>query len=187
MGNRLSTIYPRTGDEGMTGLGDGSRIAKNDARIRTLGAIDETNSLIGILVSQSPGLPDNKEIGIMLIKIQHRLFDLGGELSIPDRIAITAKHVNELEEWLDSFNADLAPLKNFILPGGHQSAAFCHLARSVCRRAESEAVNLNQQDSQTVNPQSLKYLNRLSDLLFVLSRIFNQQTQQPDILWQPGL
>ncbi|MEE9494387.1 MAG: cob(I)yrinic acid a,c-diamide adenosyltransferase [Gammaproteobacteria bacterium] len=183
MGNRLSKIYTRTGDEGMTGLGDGSRVAKNDARIRTLGAIDETNSLIGILINQS----DNKEIDDMLTKIQHRLFDLGGELSIPDRIAITEKHVNELEEWLDNCNADLAPLKNFILPGGSQSAAFCHLARSVCRRAESEAVNLNQQNSQTINPQSLKYLNRLSDLLFVLSRTFNRQAKQPDVLWQPGL
>jgi cob(I)alamin adenosyltransferase len=178
MGFRLSRIYTRTGDQGMTGLGEGTRVPKDSGRVECYGTVDELNSVIGLLLAT--GVPDALEEP--LLAIQHRLFDLGGELSIPGNSAISDDHVTELEQWLDDLNAGLSPLEEFILPGGTQAAAVCHLARTVCRRAERRLVTLTHQDS--VNPASVKYLNRLSDLLFVMARAINKEAGQPDILWQ---
>ena len=180
MGNRLSKIYTRTGDEGDTGLGDGSRVRKDHMRVEAFGTVDELNSLIGLLLT----LPLDDQIAQTLTDCQHRLFDLGGELSIPDYMTITAQHVKALETCLDSLNAELSPLKEFILPGGCTGAATCHLARAVCRRAERRLVSLAA--LETVNPESLCYLNRLSDLLFVMARSLNRQAGNPDVLWKHG-
>ncbi len=179
MGNRLSKIYTRTGDDGDTGLGDGTRVRKDDARVEAFGTVDELNSLIGLLLTKK--LPA-KQIEQTLIDVQHRLFDVGGELSIPDYMTLTAHHVEALESCLDTLNAELAPLKEFILPGGCTEAAICHLARTVCRRAERRLVSLAA--LETVNPESLCYLNRLSDLLFVMARSLNRQAGHPDVLWK---
>jgi len=178
MGYRISKIYTRTGDSGSTGLGDGSRITKDSPRIAAMGDIDELNSLIGLLLTET--LP--VEIETMLNRIQHQLFDAGGELSIPGHTRLTTDHVLLLEHWLDSLNETLPPLKEFILPGGSRAAALCHLARSVCRRAERLLVTLA--DTESVNADILKYLNRLSDLLFVMARVTNRHSGHEDILWQ---
>ena len=180
MGHRLSKIYTRTGDAGTTGLGDGTRVDKDDIRIEAFGTVDELNSVIGLLITECPG----GDIGAMLTDIQHELFDLGGELCIPGRVALHDAQVQRLEQWLDTLNAPLAPLKEFILPGGSRAAALCHLARTVCRRAERLCVGLNK--TSEVNAAGLKYLNRLSDLLFVMARALNVQAGQPDVLWEPG-
>ena len=178
MGNRLSRIYTRTGDQGTTGLGDGSRISKDSVRVDAYGEVDELNSVIGLLLSEAPG----DDIGALLTDIQHRLFDLGGELSIPGHRILAEAHVAHLEATLDGFNADLPPLKEFILPGGSRAAAWCHLARTVCRRAERRVVTLMVQEE--INPVGLRYLNRLSDLLFVLARVLNRSANRPDVLWR---
>jgi cob(I)alamin adenosyltransferase len=178
MGNRLSKIYTRTGDDGTTGLSDGSRIAKDHPRIEAIGTIDELNSAIGVILAQ--GLPS--AIDTMLTTIQHTLFDLGGELSMPDTVCVNQDQVSRLEQWLDTLNADLSPLKEFILPGGCPAAADCHLARAVCRRAERRLQTLSQRE--TVNPNSVGYLNRLSDLLFVIARELNRVAGRPDIFWR---
>jgi len=171
MGNRLS------GDDGTTGLGDGARIPKDDARIEALGAVDELNSTIGLLRDAAvPG-----DIDTVLSAIQHHLFDLGGELSIPGYQLIKAEAVDHLEAELDRLNAELEPLKEFILPGGTSAAAWCHLARSVCRRAERRVVSLNREAQQADTPRH--YLNRLSDYLFVLSRYLNKAAGRGDVLW----
>lgn len=180
MGHRLSKIYTRTGDSGETGLGDGSRTAKDSPRIESIGAVDEVNSTIGVLLTES--LPP--QVAECLTGVQHDLFDLGGELSIPGRSAITQAHVQRLESSLDEFNAALPPLKEFILPGGTRAAALTHLARTVCRRAERYVVTVSR--SETVSPFTIQYLNRLSDLLFVLARALNRAGGQGDVLWQPG-
>jgi len=180
MGHRLSKIYTRTGDDGTTGLGDGSRIKKTERRIEAIGTVDELNSLIGLLLARE--LPE--EIHNSLTDIQHDLFDLGGELSIPGRATIAAPQVKRLETILDQFNADLPPLKEFILPGGSEEAAVCHVARSVCRRAERRVVHLG--EAENINTASAEYLNRLSDLLFVLARALNVHAGRHDVLWQPG-
>jgi cob(I)alamin adenosyltransferase len=180
MGHRLSKIYTRTGDDGTTGLGDGSRVKKTSPRIKAIGAVDELNSVIGVLLTHD--LPE--EIRAVLTDIQHDLFDLGGELSIPGRTAVTERQVKQLETTLDKFNADLPPLKEFILPGGSEAAAVCHLARTVCRRAERCAIHL--METEKISSMVTKYLNRLSDLLFVLARALNAHAGQPDVLWQPG-
>ena len=177
MGNRLSKIYTRTGDDGTTGMGDGSRVEKDDPRIEAIGAVDELNSTTGFLLTHE--LPD--AVRTSLTTIQHRLFDIGGEFSIPGTTVITTEQVEQLEQILDELNADLPPLKEFILPGGTESAAACHMARAVCRRAERRSYSLGKQAS--VNPASLKYLNRLSDLLFVMARHLNQQAGEPDVFW----
>ena len=177
MGNRLSKIYTRTGDDGTTGMGDGSRVEKDDPRIEAIGAVDELNSTTGFLLTHE--LPD--AVRTSLTTIQHRLFDIGGEFSIPGTTVITTEQVEQLEQILDELNADLPPLKEFILPGGTKSAAACHLARAVCRRAERRSYSLGKQAS--INPASLKYLNRLSDLLFVMARHLNQQAGKPDVFW----
>lgn len=179
MGYRLSKIYTRTGDNGTTGLGDGTRTLKSSLRVAAMGDIDELNSHIGVLLAE-PGLPD--QIRDTLITIQHELFDLGGEISIPGSAAISGEQVTSLEKLLDNLNEDLSPLKEFILPGGTRPAALCHVARAVSRRAERTLVALSQQE--TIPPVSLKYLNRLSDLLFVMARSLNHYNGQGDILWK---
>lgn len=180
MGHRLSKIYTRTGDDGTTGLGDGTRVKKTSPRVEAMGAVDELNSVIGILLTHE--VPE--DIRAPLTDIQHELFDLGGELSIPGRTAVTEAQVGRLEATLDQLNADLAPLKEFILPGGTQAAAMCHLARAVCRRAERCVHHLAENES--VSPVAAKYLNRLSDLLFVIGRVLNARHGRQDVLWQPG-
>lgn len=181
MGNRLSKIYTRTGDDGTTGLGDGARIAKNSARIAAIGDIDELNSQLGVVLAAAH-LP--APFHPLLTAIQHELFELGGELSIPGYTRITDAMVLRLEHMLDTLNEPLPPLKEFILPGGSEAAARCHVARAVCRRAERGLVTLAQ--TETVSPAALHYLNRLSDLLFVMCRAINRALEQPDVLWSPN-
>jgi cob(I)alamin adenosyltransferase len=178
MGHRLSKIVTRTGDAGTTGLGDGSRVAKDSPRIEAIGAIDELNSMLGMLLAEA--LPD--AISACLIDIQHELFDLGGELSIPGRAAVTDDHVARLEDAVERFNADLEPLKEFVLPGGTRAAAIAHVARTVCRRAERALIALA--GVEGVGVPARKYLNRLSDLLFVLARALNRRAGRPDVLWR---
>src|SRR5580765_2632549 len=161
MGNRLSKIYTKTGDDGTTGLGDGTRVAKDSARVAAYGTVDELNSAIAMVLAQEIPAP----IRETLTQVQHDLFDLGGELCIPGMAMIHDGDVERLEKTLDEFNADLPALKDFILPGGGSAAASCHLARTVCRRAEREVVSLSRQEP--VRPVAIRYLNRLSDLLFV--------------------
>ncbi len=179
MGNRLSKIYTRTGDDGTTGLGDGQRIPKDHVRVEAYGTVDELNSTLGVVLA-GDGLPT--EIRDCLIRVQHRLFDLGGELCLPGHTAIDDGQVAALEQTLDAFNRDLPPLKDFILPGGSLAAASCHVARAVCRRAERRCWTLSQ--TEAVNAHSLKYLNRLSDLLFVIARYLNRMENRPEPLWQ---
>lgn len=179
MGHRLSRIYTRTGDDGTTGLGDGTRVAKDHARVEAFGSVDELNSVLGLLLAE----PLDDRIRDTLTRIQHSLFDLGGELCIPGRSVLDDARVTELEQVLDRLNADLAPLKEFILPGGTRAAAICHLARTVCRRAERRVYTLSRQEP--VQPVTLRYLNRLSDLLFVMARAINRVSNASDVLWQP--
>ncbi len=179
MGHRLSKIYTRTGDDGTTGLGDGSRAPKDGSRVEAYGTVDELNSMLGLLLTQD--LP--ADIHSLLTKLQHELFDLGGELCIPGRSVISPQHVQRLENELDRLNANLAPLNEFILPGGTRAAAVCHLARTICRRAERRTVTLAR--AETVSAATISYLNRLSDLLFVLARYLNAAANCPDVLWIP--
>ena len=179
MGNRLSKIYTRTGDDGTTGLGDGSRVAKESLRVEAYGSVDETNSAVGVVLS-APALPP--EIKRCLTEVQHDLFDLGGELCIPGHLIITAAYVERLEKELDGFNAALPPLKDFILPGGSPAAAACHVARAVCRRAERRCWSLARAES--VAPNALMYLNRLSDLLFVLARVLARDAEGGEVIWR---
>jgi cob(I)alamin adenosyltransferase len=178
VGHRLSKIYTRTGDKGSTGLGNGARVDKDSARIEAIGSVDELNSALGLLLTHE--LP--AAVQQTLTQVQHRLFDLGSELSIPGATMLAADEVAQLEQALDQLNAELAPLKEFILPGGAPAAALCHLARTICRRAERRVVTLAKQES--VNPHSVMYLNRLSDLLFVVARSLNKQAGVPEVLWQ---
>ena len=178
MGNRLSRIYTRTGDDGSTGLGDGSRIDKDSLRVEAIGSVDELNSAIGVLLVN----PLSESVQSTLIDVQHTLFDMGGELCIPGTTLLTEVSVVTLEQALDALNADLQPLKEFILPGGSSAAAACHLARAICRRCERRIHSLSKAES--VNPVSLQYLNRLSDLLFVMARHLNKDAGMPDVLWQ---
>jgi cob(I)alamin adenosyltransferase len=182
MGHRLSRIYTRTGDDGTTGLGDGTRIPKDDARVEAFGTVDEANSAVGMVLSV-PGLPE--DIVACLTRVQHDLFDLGGELCIPGYVAITASYVTRLERELDGFNEALPPLKDFILPGGGPATAACHVARTVTRRAERRVWTLAGRDP--VSPEATRYLNRLSDLLFVLARVIARHEQGSEVLWQKGL
>jgi len=186
MGKRLTKIYTRTGDTGTTGLGDGSRVTKDHSRIEAIGTIDELNSAIGMVLAYD--LPE--PISECLNKIQHDLFDLGGELSIPDHIIISEEEITYLEKSLDALNEKLPTLKEFILPSGGLATSHCHLARSICRRAERRCWTLNNTDpSNTVNPPinpfALKYLNRLSDLLFVASRTLARHENGSEVLWKP--
>lgn len=178
MGNRLSKIYTKTGDDGTTGLGDGSRVAKDSARVTAYGTVDEANSAIGVLLAVGD-IPE--DIRDLLTRVQHQMFDLGGELCIPGHAAIHDADIERLEERLDHYNEPLPPLKDFILPGGGEAAARCHLARTIVRRAERECVTLSHHDA--VRPQAIRYLNRLSDLLFVLARVLARQAGQGEVLW----
>jgi cob(I)alamin adenosyltransferase len=177
MGHRLTKIYTRTGDEGTTGLGDGARLDKDDSRIEAIGTVDELNSVLGMLL-ECP-LPETAVP--VLVNIQHDLFDLGGELSLPGTPLVTDERVTILEEVLDEINWTLPPLKEFILPGGGSAAATCHLARAVCRRTERRLVTLNR--TEPLNPASLRYINRLSDLLFVLARHIAREAGEGEVFW----
>ena len=177
MGNRLSKIYTRTGDDGSTGLGDGARVGKDSLRVTAYGTVDEANSTIGLLLAAD--VPD--DIRDLLTTVQHQLFDLGGELCIPGHAAIEDADIERLEQQLDRYNDDLPPLKDFILPGGGEAAARCHIARTVVRRAERESVALSRVED--VRPQAVSYLNRLSDLLFVLARVLARASGHGEVLW----
>jgi cob(I)alamin adenosyltransferase len=177
VGNRLSRIYTRTGDDGSTGLGDGSRVSKDSARVAAYGTVDEANSAIGLVLACE--IPE--DVRGSLVGVQHQMFDLGGELCIPGHAAIFDADIERLETTLDRYNATLPPLKDFILPGGGLAAAHCHLARTICRRAEREVVTLARHDS--VRPEAVRYLNRLSDLLFVLARVLARASGHGETLW----
>lgn len=177
MGNRLSRIYTRTGDDGSTGLGDGSRTGKDSARVNAYGTVDEANSAIGVLLA----VPIPDDIRALLTTVQHQLFDLGGELCIPGHAAIHGEDIDALERQLDHYNDDLPALKDFILPAGGEGAARCHLARTIVRRAERETVALARLEQ--VRPEAVRYLNRLSDLLFVLSRVLARADGHGEVLW----
>ena len=178
MGNRLSKIYTRTGDDGTTGLGDGTRVAKDDVRVEAYGTVDEANSAIGVVLVVA-SVP--QRIRDCLVDVQHDLFELGGELCIPGHSAVTDQFVHRLETILDSLNSDLPSLKDFILPGGGQAAANCHLARAIVRRAERRVSTLAA--VETVHPEAIKYLNRLSDLLFVIARVLARSESGQEVLW----
>ena len=179
MGNRLSKIATRTGDDGTTGLGDGRRVPKDDARIAAIGDVDELNSSIGVLLCES--MPS--DVRDALTRIQNDLFDLGGELSIPGHSMIQESHLAQLDAWLAEYNATLPPLKELILPGGSRAAALAHVCRTVCRRAERAIVALGRADTAGVNEAPRRYVNRLSDLLFVLARVLNRVDGGTDVLW----
>lgn len=179
MGNRLTRIYTRTGDDGSTGLGTGERVAKDCARVEAYGTVDELNACIGLVLA-IPALPG--AVRDSLTAIQHRLFDLGGELAVPGRDVLIAGDSLDLERALDALNDDLPPLKDFVLPGGTPGGAACHLARTVCRRAERRLITLQRSDA--VNPESVRYLNRLSDLLFVMSRVLCRADGGSEVIWK---
>lgn len=180
MGNRLSKIYTRTGDKGTTGLGDGTRVDKDSLRVEAYGTVDELNSAVGLVLAAA--IPD--DIRACLTRVQHELFDLGGELCMPGFTMIPEAFTTGLESDLDGFNADLPPLKDFILPGGSEAAARCHLARTVCRRAERRVISLAGIDA--INPESVRYLNRLSDLLFVIARVLARADGGSEVIWVHG-
>jgi cob(I)alamin adenosyltransferase len=178
MGNRLSKIATRTGDNGTTGLGDGSRVSKDSLRVHAMGDVDELNSHIGLLLCESLPSVLREE----LVSIQHDLFDLGGELCIPGYTLITEAHVARLDTLLEKYNADLPPLKDFILPAGSRAAALAHVCRTICRRAERAIVTLG--NNEIINDKPRQYTNRLSDLMFVLSRVLNRYAGGSDVLWE---
>lgn len=179
MGHRLSKIYTRTGDTGTTGLATGERVPKTDVRIEACGDVDETNSLLGLLLAE-PALPAS--IAATLERVQHDLFEIGAELTLPGYVKIGEEHIRHLEQELDALNAELPPLKEFVLPGGNRAAAVCHHARTVCRRAERRAWAAASQHS--VSPHVLSYLNRLSDLLFVTARTLARRDGGRETLWR---
>jgi len=178
MGNRLSRIVTRTGDDGSTGLGDGTRVRKDTARIEALGSVDELNCTLGVLLSNE--LHD-ETAAACLGEVQHDLFDLGGEIAVPGSIIVEEERVAWLDSQLEIFNRDLPPLKEFVLPGGGSAASASHIARAVCRRAERTCWALA--GSEPVSPMALRYLNRLSDLLFVLARRFARAERGIEPLW----
>jgi cob(I)alamin adenosyltransferase len=178
MGNRLSKIYTRTGDDGTTGLGDGSRVAKDSIRVEAYGTVDEANSAIGLVLA-AQSLPD--EVRTCLTEVQHDLFELGGELCIPGHTAVSQEFIDRLEADLDRFNEDLPMLKEFILPGGGPAAAACHLARTIVRRAERRVGTLA--GVEAIRPEAGKYLNRLSDLIFVIARVLARVESGQEVLW----
>ncbi len=180
MGKRLTRIYTRTGDDGTTGLGDGSRVAKDSLRIEAIGAVDALNSFIGRVLSHEVPVAVRES----LENVQHDLFELGAELCLPGVTKIEDTHLARLERELDAFNADLPGLKEFVLPGGAPAAADAHVARTACRNAERIVVALGH--AETVGQGARRYLNRLSDLLFVMSRVLNRAAGRGDVLWQQG-
>jgi cob(I)alamin adenosyltransferase len=183
MGNRLSKIYTRTGDDGTTGLGDGTRVPKEHARVEAYGTVDEANSAIGLVLAV-PAIPT--AIASLLLDIQHDLFDLGGELATPGMTLIKPEQTERLEHAIDMFNADLPPLKEFILPSGGPATAACHLARTITRRAERCVWSLIRMEphSEPVSPEVPRYLNRLSDLLFVLARVLARHENGSEVMWR---
>ena len=178
MGHRLSKITTRTGDAGETGLGDGSRVSKDSPRVKALGDVDELNSAIGLMLAEE--VP--QALRAAFTQVQQDLLDLGGELSIPGHALLKPARVDALENAVEAWNADLAPLKEFILPGGTRAAAAAHLARTICRRAERSVVALGRKDK--VSDAARRYLNRLSDLLFVAGRTLNRHAGQNDVQWR---
>jgi cob(I)alamin adenosyltransferase len=180
MSHRLSKITTRTGDQGETGLGNGARVPKDSVRIAALGDVDELNSSIGLVLAEA--LPDN--VREALVAVQHDLFDLGGEVAVPGHTSLTQRQIARLEDDLQRWNADLPPLKEFILPGGTRPAALVHMARTVCRRAERSLVALSR--AEDMSESARVYLNRLSDMLFVLGRVLNRAGGGSDVLWQQG-
>ncbi|MGB3623406.1 MAG: cob(I)yrinic acid a,c-diamide adenosyltransferase [Ketobacter sp.] len=178
MGNRLSKIYTRTGDQGTTGLGDGSRVDKDSLRVEAYGTTDELNSVLGMVLAEE-GVAES--IVLWLQEIQHDLFDLGAELCVPGHSVLTERFITRLEQHIDAMNADLPPLKEFILPAGNRAAASCHLARTVCRRAERRVMTLSKQES--INSWGIKYLNRLSDFLFVAARVLARANGGKEVMW----
>ena len=178
MAHRLSKITTRTGDRGDTGLGDGSRVSKSSARVHALGELDELNSAIGLILAED--VP--AEVAGALSDVQHDLFDLGGEISIPGHTLLTDAQVERLEATIESWNSELPALKEFILPGGTRAAAAAHLARTICRRAERSLVQLRENDK--VSEAALRYLNRLSDLLFIAGRRLNRAAGRTDVQWR---
>ncbi len=179
MGNRLSKIVTRTGDNGTTGLADGTRVPKESARIEACGTVDELNSALGVLLAAADLPP---AMAAQLLEVQHDLFDLGGELAIPGSVVISARQVEALEALVENWNAELPPLREFVLPGGGAAAASCHLARSICRRAERRCWALSR--GEPLGPQALRYLNRLSDLLFVLARVLARRAKGSEVMWR---
>ncbi len=180
MANRLTKIVTRTGDDGTTGLGNGARVGKDSARIQALGDLDELNSALGCVIAE--GL--SERMRTLLASIQNDLFDLGGEISIPGRSALWDAHIEQLERVVESLREPLPPLRDFILPGGSRAAAACHLARAVCRRAERSLVALGRLEA--VSELSIRYMNRLSDVLFLAARTLNAEAGHPETLWNPG-
>jgi cob(I)alamin adenosyltransferase len=181
MGNRLSKLYTRTGDDGTSGLSGGTRIPKNHERMNAMGTVDELNSVIGLMVCKL----DDQELIDLFVGIQHDLFNIGGEISMPGHSFITESKITDLEAKIDYFNESVSPLKDFILPGGSEGASVCHMARSIARRAERDVVTLHQADP--VSDTTRRYLNRLSDLLFVAARIINLRLGHGDVLWKKEL
>jgi cob(I)alamin adenosyltransferase len=184
----LSRIYTRSGDQGETSLGDGSRVSKDHARVAAYGSVDELNAVLGLLLAQGLTTSNMAELATLVREIQNDLFDVGADLCVPETtqpagLRIRAEQAARLEQVIDIYNARLQPLTSFVLPGGTPTAAWCHLARTVCRRAERQVVTLCRQEK--INPQIVIYLNRLSDLLFVLARVCNNDGKH-DILWVPG-
>jgi cob(I)alamin adenosyltransferase len=180
MAKRLTKIVTRTGDDGTTGLADGSRLPKDALRIESLGEVDELNSAVGLVLAED--LPE--ALRSCLLAVQHDLLDVGGELCLPGHTIVAEAHVARLEQEVERLNAGLSPLRDFVLPGGSRAAAAAHLARTVCRRAERKLVALGR--AEAVAPQLLHYLNRLSDLLFVAARALNRHAGGDDVLWQQG-
>ncbi len=180
MGHRLSKLYTRTGDAGTTGLGDGSRTPKHSARMEAIGDIDELNCNLGLLLAETLR-PDMREL---LVDIQHDLFDLGGELSIPGTELVGEAAVSKLEQGIDRYNEELPPLKEFLLPGGSRAAAVAHLCRAVCRRAERRMAALAA--AEPVSAHATRFINRLSDLLFVVARIVARDSGAGEVMWQRG-
>lgn len=181
MGNRLSKLYTRTGDDGTSGLSGGERIAKNHERMTAMGTVDELNSVVGLLICKL----DDSELKTLFTAIQHDLFNIGGEISMPGQSFIKTEKIEYLEQKIDFFNESVEPLKDFILPGGTEAASVCHMARSIARRAERDVVTLHQ--AEPVCDTTRQYLNRLSDLLFVVARIINLRLGHDDVLWKKEL
>lgn len=181
MGNRLSKLYTRTGDDGSSGLSGGQRISKDHPRMQAMGTVDELNSVIGLMNSKL----EDSDLKDFFIGVQHDLFNIGGELSMPGHSFIPAGKIEGLEQQIDAYNEQVGPLKDFILPGGTEAAAVCHMARAIARRAERDVVTLHH--TEEVFDTTRQYLNRLSDLLFVTARIINKQAGKPDVLWKKEL
>jgi cob(I)alamin adenosyltransferase len=180
MANRLTKIVTKTGDDGTTGLGDGTRTGKDAPRVEVMGNLDELNSAIGCVLAER--LPS--DVAAALTSVQNDLFDLGGEICIPDRSALWDAHLEEIDRRIESLREPLPPLQDFVLPGGSRAGAACHLARAVCRRAERSLVALGRVES--VSQLSIQYLNRLSDLLFLAARSINAVSGAPETIWKPG-